>query len=122
MSLATMKQAGYYRRTARGGAVAPLALALLLVAAAASPAAGQPAAAERHADLRWFFEAANPEDDDASEAALDQIAPLWRDGYAMMLRDMLRLMQPPQQQMPQQRQPALLRFLVHVLVSASLEY
>ena len=95
MSFATMKQAGYYRRAAGGCPAAPLALALLLVAAAASPAPGQPDAADRHVDLRWFFEAANPEDDDVAEAALDQIAPLWRDGYAMIVRDMMRLMQPP---------------------------
>ena len=95
MSFATMKQAGYYRRAAAGRPVAPLALALLLLAAAASPAAGQPDAADRHVDLRWFFEAANPEDDDVAETALEQIEPLWRDGYAMILRDMLRLMQPP---------------------------
>ena len=93
MPLATMKRAGYYRRAAGGRPAA--ALALLLLAAAAAPAAGQPDPPQRHADVRWFFAAANPEDDDAAEAALERIAPFWRDGYAMILRDMMRLMQPP---------------------------
>ena len=90
-----MKRAGYYRRAAACRRAAPLVLALLLAAGATAPAAAQPDAPERHPDIVWFFEAANPEDNDAAEAALDRIAPLWRDGYAMILRDMMRLMQPP---------------------------
>ena len=73
---------------------------LLLVAVAASPAAGQPDTAGRHPEIGSFFEAADPEDDDAVEAALERIAALWRDGYAAILRDMMRLMQPPAQPAP----------------------
>ena len=73
----------------------PLLVALLLLAGAASPATGQPAAPGRHPDIALFFDAADPEDEDAAEAALAQIADLWRDGYAAILRDMMRLMQPP---------------------------
>ena len=58
-------------------------------------AAPQTAAPGRHPDIALFFEAADPEDEDAAEAALAQIADLWRDGYAAIVRDMLRLMQPP---------------------------
>ena len=72
-----------------------LLVAVFLLAGAASPAAAQPAASGRHPDIALFFEAADPEDEDAAEAALAQIADLWRDGYAAILRDMMRLMQPP---------------------------
>ena len=90
-----MNRPAYYRRAAGAYPAASLLAALLLLAGAALPAAAQPDPQERHADIVWFFEAANPEDDDAAEAALEQIATVWRDGYTMILRDMMRLMQPP---------------------------
>ena len=70
------------------------------LAGAALPAAQQPPAPARHPDIALFFEAADPQDEDAAEAALEQIADLWRDGYAAILRDMLRLMRPPARSTP----------------------
>ena len=69
--------------------------ALFLLAGAAFPAAAQPTARGQHPDIALFLEATDLEDEDAAEAALAQIADLWRDGYALILRDMMRLMQPP---------------------------
>ena len=76
----------------------PMVLALVAagwLAASAAPAAAQPAPAGDHPDIRLFFEASDHEDEAVAEAALEQIAAGWRDGYAPILRDMLRLMQPP---------------------------
>lgn len=42
-----------------------------------------------------FFAALSPEDA-VAENALDQITPLWRDGYAGIIWDMLRFLMPPQ--------------------------
>ena len=75
---------------------AALAVALLLARLPGGPppaAAAQPPAGEVP-DIRLFFQAAN-EDDDVAEEALEQIAAAWRDGYASMVRDMLRLLRPP---------------------------
>ena len=57
--------------------------------------AAQPVTPAAHPDIRLFFQAAQ-EDKDLSEEALEQIAASWRDGYAAIIRDMMRLMQPPQ--------------------------
>ena len=55
--------------------------------------AAQPGTPAAHPDIRLFFQAAQ-EDKDLSEEALEQIAASWRDGYAAIIRDMMRLMQP----------------------------
>ena len=68
-------------------------LAALLAGGSPAPAAAQPPAGGAP-DIRLFFEAANQEDD-AAEEALEQIGAAWRDGYASMVRDMLRLLRPP---------------------------
>ena len=57
--------------------------------------AAQPGTPAAHPDIRLFFQAAQ-EDKDLSEEALEQIAASWRDGYVPIIRDMMRLMQPPQ--------------------------
>ena len=73
-----------------------VALVLVAFLGAVVQSAGQPSASAEHADIRLFFQAAQ-EDEDLSEAALEQIAAAgWRDGYAAIIRDMMRLMQPPQ--------------------------
>ena len=93
-----MRQAAYYKRrsfpyrTARA-ALAAAVLVALVPGGSPPPAAAQPPAGGAP-DIRLFFEAANP-DDDASEEALEQIAAAWRDGYAPIVRDMLRLLRPP---------------------------
>ena len=46
-------------------------------------------------DIRLFFSALSP-DDAVADEALSQIAPLWRDGYAGVIWDMLRFLVPPQ--------------------------
>lgn len=73
-----------------------IAIALVVVALtlAASAGAGQSTPAT-HPDIRLFFQAAQ-DDDDMAEAALEEIAASWRDGYAAIIRDMMRLMRPPQ--------------------------
>ena len=50
---------------------------------------------EAHPDLQQFFQIVAA-DDDVAEAAVEQIAAMWRDGYAGMIWDMLRFMRPPQ--------------------------
>ncbi len=93
-----MRQAAYYKRrsfpygTTRA-ALAAAVLVALVPGGSPSPAAAQPPAGGAP-DIRLFFEAANP-DDDAAEDALEQIAAAWRDGYAPIVRDMLRLLRPP---------------------------
>ena len=93
-----MRQAAYYKRrsfpygTTRA-ALAAAVLVALVPGGSLSPAAAQPPAGGAP-DIRLFFEAANP-DDDAAEDALEQIAAAWRDGYAPIVRDMLRLLRPP---------------------------
>ena len=47
-----------------------------------------------HPDLQQFF-LTTAADDDVAEAALDEIAAAWRDGYAGMIWDMLGFTQPP---------------------------
>ena len=93
-----MRQAAYYKRRSLpyGTTRAALAAAVLVALVAGGspwPAAAQPPAGGAP-DIRLFFEAANP-DDDAAEQALEQIAAAWRDGYAPIVRDMLRLLRPP---------------------------
>ncbi len=93
-----MRQAAYYKRRSLpyGTTRAALAAAVLVALVAGGspwPAAAQPPAGGAP-DIRLFFEAANP-DDDAAEEALEQIAAAWRDGYAPIVRDMLRLLRPP---------------------------
>ena len=93
-----MRQAAYYKRPSfpRGTPLSALAAALLstLLAGGLPPAAAAQPPAGEDPDIRLFFEAANP-DDDAAEEALEQIAAAWRDGYAPIVRDMLRLLRPP---------------------------
>ena len=75
---------------------AALAVALLVARLPGGPppaTAAQPPAGEAPI-IQLFFQAANP-DDDVAEEALEQIAAAWRDGYAPMVRDMLRLLRPP---------------------------
>ncbi len=92
-----MRQAAYYKRpslplaTARGALAA--ALSTLLLVAGLPAATAQPPAGEVP-DIKLFFQAADT-DDDLAEQALDQIAAAWRDGYASIVRDMLRLLRPP---------------------------
>jgi hypothetical protein len=64
-----------------------LALSILLVSDAVQ---GQAPPGQRP-DVRLFFQAASP-DEKASRAALEEIARLWRDGYAAMIVDLARFM------------------------------
>ena len=54
----------------------------------------QPVAAGGHPDIRLFFQAIH-EDGDVADAALEQIAARWRDGYAGIVWDIVRFMRPP---------------------------
>ena len=65
----------------------------IVAGASAIPVAQQPAAGG-HPDIRLFFMAI-AQDDDQTEAALNQIAASWRDGYAGMIWDLARRMAPP---------------------------
>lgn len=67
--------------------------------AAGAPGRAQPVALDGHPDVRLFFQAAH-QDDDVADAALERIAAGWRDGYAGIVRDLLRLMRPPRQPPP----------------------
>jgi hypothetical protein len=67
--------------------VLALGIALSLPAAAQE----QPAAAPEHPDIRLFFQAAAP-DRDVQHEAFDQIEAQWRDGYAIMLVDLIRFL------------------------------
>ena len=94
-----MERTAYYKRpacsqpAAKPRVAGALALLAPLLLGAPPPAAAQPSAGQ-DPDVRLFFQAAQREDDVAEEA-LAQIAAAWRDGYAPIVRDMLRLMQPP---------------------------
>lgn len=50
---------------------------------------------ERHPGVRLFFAALSPDDRVANDA-LNQIEPLWKDGYAGVIWDMLRFLAPPE--------------------------
>ena len=50
-----------------------------------------------HPDLQQFFVASGTDDDPADDA-IDAIAAAWRDGYAGIVWDILRFMQPPRPQ------------------------
>ena len=49
---------------------------------------------QKHPDMGLFFSALSPEDA-VADNALDQITPLWRDGYASVIWDMLLFLVPP---------------------------
>jgi|TARA_B100000686_G_scaffold260144_1_gene272763 hypothetical protein len=49
----------------------------------------------KHPEMALFFAALSPENA-VADNALDQITPLWRDGYAGIIWDMLRFLVPPQ--------------------------
>ena len=51
-----------------------------------------------HPDIKLFF-LALAQDDDTADAALEQIAAQWRDGYAGIIWDMVRVMVPPRRQL-----------------------
>ena len=78
------------------------AAGVALFAAAGSTGQAQPAAAGGHPDIRLFFQAIH-DDDDVADVALEQIAARWRNGYAGIIWDLVRFMQPP-------RRPAAPRF------------
>ena len=61
---------------------------------AATPAWAQPVAFDGHPDVRLFFQAID-QDGDVADAALDQIAARWRNGYAGIIWDLVRFMRPP---------------------------
>ncbi len=72
-----------------------IAAAAWLLVVSAAPAAAQTSGAQGdHPDIRLFFVALD-RDGDVAEAALDQIADRWRDGYAGMIWDMMRFFPPP---------------------------
>ena len=50
---------------------------------------------QRHPGIGLFFAALSPENA-VADNALDEITPLWRDGYAGVIWDMLRFLVPPQ--------------------------
>ena len=54
----------------------------------------QPDARGGHPDIRLFFQAAH-EDGDVADPALEQIGARWRNGYAGIIWDIVRLMRPP---------------------------
>ena len=70
------------------------AAGVALFAAAGSTGQAQPAAAGGHPDIRLFFQAIH-DDGDVADAALEQIAARWRNGYAGIIWDLVRFMQPP---------------------------
>ena len=70
------------------------AACVLVLASATDTTAAQQAAPEAHPDIRLFFTAIAEEDDQAEEA-LDQIAESWRHGYAGIIWDLVRFMEPP---------------------------
>ena len=86
------------RTTVAVAVVIGISLAAVLPAAlgpATAPArAQQPEADAGHPDIRLFFTAL-AQDDDASEAALEEIGARWRHGYAGMIWDMVRFLVPP---------------------------
>ncbi|MCY4600627.1 MAG: DUF3179 domain-containing (seleno)protein [Acidobacteria bacterium] len=67
------------------------AIAALLLARCASPAAAQP---ETHPDIELFLTAAGGGPQQAQQA-LDEIEAQWRPGYAGMVWDLARLLRPP---------------------------
>lgn len=69
------------------------------VLAAGAPGRAQPVVFDGHPDVRLFFQAAH-EDDDVADEALERIAARWRDGYAGIVRDLLRFMRPPRRPPP----------------------
>ena len=54
----------------------------------------QPADGRVHPDIRQFFVATGSEDDQADQA-LDAIEAGWRDGYSVIIADILRRLEPP---------------------------
>jgi len=68
--------------------VLPLAMVAALLASPASSDAADP-------DIRLFFEAASRDEEEA-RAALERISAGWRDAYAALIVDLVRLMPPPQ--------------------------
>ncbi len=70
-------------------------LVLLSVLTGVSPVIAAPqASAGEHPNLQLFFNAVLPDDDEA-DAALEQIAAVWRDGYAAIIWDLLRFVSRP---------------------------
>ncbi len=69
------------------------AIMLLALAAATRHGQAQQAVPGPHPDIRLFFDAAH-QDDDHAEAALEQIAASWRDGYTGIIRDLIRFIDP----------------------------
>ena len=67
---------------------------VMLCLAAAATGRAQPVAAGAHPDIRLFFQAIH-DDRDVADAALEQIAARWRDGYAGIVWDLVRFMRPP---------------------------
>ena len=64
----------------------------------------QPVAGGGHPDVRLFFQAIH-DDGDVADAALEQIAARWRNGYAGIIWDLVRFMRPPRR--PPIRPPSL---------------
>ena len=75
----------------RAGAVVAVVASCL---AACAPAGAQPVALDGHPDIRLFFQAIDL-DGAVADAALEQIAARWRDGYAGIIWDLVRFMRPP---------------------------
>ncbi|MYK89492.1 MAG: hypothetical protein F4018_14800, partial [Acidobacteria bacterium] len=63
------------------------AAGVVLFLAAGSTAWAQPAPAGGHPDIRLFFQAIH-DDGDVADAALEQIAARWRNGYAGIIWDL----------------------------------
>ncbi len=75
----------------RPGSIVPLLVALATLSA---PAVAQQPQETGHAEMASILTLASP-DAAAAEAAMKEVAPLWRDGYAAILIDLARFMRPP---------------------------
>ena len=87
------------RHTFMHGKLLIVAVAMIVLAEGAGlgPPAGllaQPISARPHPEIGLFF-SATAQDDAEGDAALEEIAAGWRDGYAGIVWDLIRLLEPP---------------------------
>ena len=79
-------------------------VAVVVTLCLAATARAQPVEAGAHPDVALFFQAVH-DDADVADAALEQIAARWRNGYAAIVWDLLRFQRPPRR--PAIRVPSL---------------
>ena len=76
-----------------------VAVATMVLAASAGLGLTQPTSARSDPEIGLFF-LATAQDDEEGDAALEEIAAGWRDGYAGMVWDLIRFMEPPSSPRP----------------------